>query len=98
LLVLAAGAWALLLWQAGHNMGGMGLTMGLTAPLFVALWVVMMVATMFPAAAPMILMFARVHAGKRCSSVRRSRCRAAASPVSPRSGLHRQGPSGSRRE
>lgn len=65
LLILAAGAWALLLWQPVHHMGGMGLTMGLTAPLFVALWVVMMVATMFPAAAPMILMFARVHAGKR---------------------------------
>ena len=65
LLVLAAGAWALLLWQAAHSMGGMGLTMGLNAPLFVALWIVMMVATMFPAAAPMVLMFARVHAGKR---------------------------------
>lgn len=65
LLILAAGAWALLLWQQAHGMGGMGLTMGLSAPLFVALWVVMMVATMFPSAAPMILMFARVHAGKR---------------------------------
>jgi predicted metal-binding membrane protein len=65
LLVLAAGAWVLLVWQATHSMGGMGLTMGLGAPLFVAIWVVMMVATMFPAAAPMILMFARVHAGKR---------------------------------
>ena len=31
LLVLAAGAWALLLWQAAHSMGGMGLTMGLVA-------------------------------------------------------------------
>ena len=65
LLVLAAGAWALLLWQTAHSMGGSSLTMGLNAPLFVALWVVMMVATMFPAAAPMILMFTRVHAGKR---------------------------------
>jgi predicted metal-binding membrane protein len=46
-------------------MGMMGLTMGLSAPLFLALWVVMMVAMMFPTAAPMILMFARVHAGKR---------------------------------
>ena len=61
LLILAAGAWALLLWQAAHRLGGMGLD----APLFVALWVAMMVATMFPAAAPMILMFAQVHAGKR---------------------------------
>jgi predicted metal-binding membrane protein len=45
--------------------GAMGLTMGFGAPVFVGLWIVMMVATMFPAAAPMILMFDRVHAGKR---------------------------------
>jgi predicted metal-binding membrane protein len=39
--------------------------MGLSVPLFPAIWVVMMVAMMFPTAAPMILMFALVHAGKR---------------------------------
>ncbi|MHB8627506.1 MAG: DUF2182 domain-containing protein [Aggregatilineales bacterium] len=43
----------------------MGLTMGMDAPLFLAIWVVMMVAMMFPTAAPMILMFARVHTNKR---------------------------------
>src|SRR5436309_3920786 len=40
-------------------------TMGLRAPLFLAIWVVMMVAMMFPTAAPMILTFHRVQAGKR---------------------------------
>lgn len=46
-------------------MDGMGLTMGMSGLLFVAIWVVMMVAMMFPSAAPMILIFARVQAGKR---------------------------------
>ena len=65
LLVLAAAAWALLIWQATMADGGMmGLTMGMGAPLFLAIWVAMMVAMMFPTAAPMILMFTRVHAGK----------------------------------
>jgi predicted metal-binding membrane protein len=72
LLVLAALAWGLLVWQAlraddGRAMDdGMatGLTMGMGAPLFLAIWVVMMVAMMFPTAAPMILMFARIAAGK----------------------------------
>src|SRR3990170_4509196 len=66
LLVLAGGAWTILTWQAA-NMDGMamGLTMGMGAPLFLAIWIVMMVAMMFPTAAPMILTFARVHAGKR---------------------------------
>jgi predicted metal-binding membrane protein len=40
-------------------------TMGLRAPLFLAIWVVMMAAMMFPAAAPMILTFHRLQAGKR---------------------------------
>src|SRR3990172_5160488 len=63
LLVLAAGAWALLAWQsAAADDDMMGLTMGLGAPLFIAIWVAMMVAMMFPTAAPMILTFARVHA------------------------------------
>ena len=66
LLVLAAAAWALLIWQAATAAEmDMGLTMGMGAPLFLAIWVAMMVAMMFPTAAPMILMFARVHAGKR---------------------------------
>jgi predicted metal-binding membrane protein len=42
-------------------------TMGLGAPLFLAVWIAMMVATMFPAAAPMVLMFARIGASKRTS-------------------------------
>lgn len=67
LLLLAAAAWALLIWQA-HLMDpamAMRPTMGMSAPLFLAIWVAMMVAMMFPTAAPMILMFARVHARKR---------------------------------
>ena len=66
LLVLAAGAWALLAWQwAMSDDDMMGLTMGMGAPLFIAIWVAMMVAMMFPTAAPMILTFARVHENKR---------------------------------
>jgi predicted metal-binding membrane protein len=42
-----------------------GLTMGMSAPLFLAIWVAMMVAMMFPASAPLVLTFARVHATKR---------------------------------
>ena len=60
LLLLAAGAWALLVWQWAVMDDDMSLTMGLGAPLFMAIWVAMMVAMMFPTAAPMILMFARV--------------------------------------
>jgi predicted metal-binding membrane protein len=66
LLIVTAVAWALLLWgsaQAGTAMGG--LTMGLGGPLFVVVWVVMTVAMMFPSAAPMILTFAQISAGKR---------------------------------
>ena len=65
LLTLAAGGWALLVWQAAIADGDMSLTMGLGAPLFIAIWVAMMVAMMFPTAAPMILTFARVHENKR---------------------------------
>jgi predicted metal-binding membrane protein len=78
LLVLAAVGWGLVIWQAGndssmsmstsmHGDGQMGLdlTMGMAAPLFLATWVAMMVAMMFPAAAPMILLFDRVERGKR---------------------------------
>jgi predicted metal-binding membrane protein len=68
LLTLAVAAWALLVWQgAGADMG-MAMaspTMGLRAPLFLTIWVTMMIAMMFPAAAPMILTFHRVQAGKR---------------------------------
>jgi predicted metal-binding membrane protein len=39
--------------------------MGLSTPLFLAVWVAMMIATMFPAVAPMVLMFARIGANKR---------------------------------
>jgi predicted metal-binding membrane protein len=65
LLLLAAGAWALLVWQSAVRDGDMSLTMGMGAPLFVALWIAMMVAIMFPTAAPMILMFDKVHVQRR---------------------------------
>ncbi len=66
LLLLAAACWAVVIWQAAGG-GGMGasLTMGMGAPLFLATWVAMMAAMMFPASAPMILAFARVHAARR---------------------------------
>lgn len=65
LLVLAAAGWAVFLNQArqpmgmGHSMGP-DLTMGRSWPLFLAMWVSMMVAMMFPAAAPMIVMYGRM--------------------------------------
>ena len=68
LLALAAGAWAVLTWQsadADMDMTMASSTMGLRAPLFLAIWVIMMVAMMFPTAAPMILTFHKVQAGKR---------------------------------
>ena len=71
LLLLAAASWALLIWQAAamnSQAMGMGLTMGMSAGLFIAIWVVMMIAMMFPTAAPMILMFTTVYAGKRQQS------------------------------
>jgi predicted metal-binding membrane protein len=68
LLAFAAAAWAALVWQgAGFDMD-MAMdspTMGLRAPLFLAIWVIMMVAMMFPTAAPMIVTFHKVQAGKR---------------------------------
>ena len=39
--------------------------MGMSALLFMAIWIVMMVAMMFPTAAPMILTFSKISAGKR---------------------------------
>lgn len=62
LLLLAAAAWGLLIWQAAVMDEEMSLTMGLSAPMWIALWIAMMAAIMFPTAAPMIMMFARVHA------------------------------------
>jgi predicted metal-binding membrane protein len=68
LLALAAMAWALLALQSSSGEADMTMsspTMGMDAPLFLAIWVVMMVAMMFPTAAPMILTFHRIQAGKR---------------------------------
>jgi len=68
LLVLAAAAWAELVWQGAEGDMAMAMdspTMGLRAPLFLAIWVIMMVAMMFPTAAPMIVTFHKVQAGKR---------------------------------
>src|SRR5215216_1600392 len=67
LLALAAAAWALLVRQVATTDSEMAMTptMGMGAPLFLAIWVAMMVAIMFPMAAPMVLTFARVQAGKR---------------------------------
>jgi predicted metal-binding membrane protein len=64
--VLTLVAWAVLVVQA-RGMSGMatGLTMGMDAGLFLAIWIAMMAAMMFPAAAPMVLTFAQVQAGKR---------------------------------
>jgi predicted metal-binding membrane protein len=69
LIAIAAAAWGVLVWQQ-MNMG-MAMnspTMGMRAPLFLAIWVVMMVAMMFPSAAPMILTFHQVQAGRRARS------------------------------
>jgi predicted metal-binding membrane protein len=68
LLVLAAAAWAALIWQGARADIDMAMdspTMGLRAPLFLTTWVIMMVAMMFPTAAPMIIAFHTVQAGKR---------------------------------
>jgi predicted metal-binding membrane protein len=68
LLALAAAAWAVLVRQsadADMDMTMASSTMGLRAPLFLTIWVIMMVAMMFPTAAPMILTFHKVQAGKR---------------------------------
>jgi predicted metal-binding membrane protein len=67
LLALAAAAWGLLVWQATHadTMMAMSPTMGMGAWLWLVIWVAMMVAIMFPTAAPMIVVFGQVHAGRR---------------------------------
>lgn len=72
LLGLAGAGWVVLIVQAGRDEMGMqgmaaagpDLTMGRSAPLFFAMWVSMMVAMMFPAAAPMITMYARTQRSK----------------------------------
>lgn len=76
LLALSAVSWGVVLWQvgtmrpAGDGMAGdmangaAGLTMGMIAPVFLATWVVMMAAMMLPSAAPMILMFDAIQAGR----------------------------------
>ena len=65
LLGLAAVGWIVFLDRAGMPMDmepGMGpdLTMGGAWPLFAATWMAMMVAMMFPAAAPMVLLYGRM--------------------------------------
>lgn len=68
LLALAGMAWGLLVLQASGSEPDMAMsspTMGMHAPLFLAIWVVMMIAMMFPTAAPMIMTFHRIQAGKR---------------------------------
>ncbi len=66
LLVLAAAAWAILIWQSTmSDKQVMGIMAGMDATLFIAIWVVMMIAVMFPTAVPMVLIFARVYADKR---------------------------------
>lgn len=66
LVGLTVASWA---WVVGLGDGHASAapTMGLGAPLFLAVWIAMMVATMFPAVAPMVLMFARIGAGRRSS-------------------------------
>src|SRR5262249_12769044 len=66
LLTLSVLAWVLLIWQSSRMSNQMtGLTMGMSALLFLAIWMVMMVAMIFPAAAPMILMFAKIAGSRR---------------------------------
>jgi predicted metal-binding membrane protein len=72
LIALATVGWVVFLRQAttpddmaggmGHAMGP-DLTMGRDWPLFAGMWVAMMVAMMFPAAAPMVVMYGRMRRG-----------------------------------
>ena len=62
LLGLTGASWALLVTREHHAAGP---TMGLSALVFLGVWVAMMAATMFPAVAPMVLMFARINATRR---------------------------------
>jgi len=71
LLVLASAAWAILIWQSSTMGSGSGggtasiLTMGMGVAIFLAMWIAMMAAMMFPTAAPMVLMYARVQSSRR---------------------------------
>ena len=68
LIVVAAAAWTVLVWQwlgMDTDMRMYSPTMGMKAPLFLVVWMIMMIAMMFPTAAPMVLTFHRVQAGKR---------------------------------
>jgi predicted metal-binding membrane protein len=67
LLVLAVAGWVVFLREASEPMStrmahdmGPDLTMGGSWPLFLSMWMAMMVAMMFPAAAPMVVMYGRV--------------------------------------
>ncbi len=65
LLGLAVVGWVVFLNQTREPMGmardmGPDLTMGRSWPLFLSMWVAMMVAMMFPAAAPMVIMYGRM--------------------------------------
>lgn len=64
LLLAAAAAWGTLVWQSRGPMPS-DLTMGMGIVVFLLVWVVMMAAMMFPAAAPMVLLFARFQAERR---------------------------------
>jgi predicted metal-binding membrane protein len=68
LLALAVLGWAVFLTQAREPMAmsdemGPDLTMGGSWRLFLLTWVAMMVAMMFPAAAPMVVMYGRMRRG-----------------------------------
>lgn len=65
LALVTVASWFVVVRQANGSMESMGLTIGMGAWIFLATWVAMMAAMMFPAAAPMIVTFARIHAGKR---------------------------------
>src|SRR5260370_13919314 len=74
LVGLSVLGWGLVIWQSvtmrAPSMGGSmspqaSLTVGMDAALFLAIWVAMMIAMMFPASAPMVLMFHAISAGKR---------------------------------
>ena len=77
LLGLSAIGWAVFVAQArstsmtdGMDMAasmGPDLTMGASWPLFASMWVAMMVAMMFPAAAPMVMLYARMRRDDRTS-------------------------------
>ena len=62
LVGLSLVAWYVLLQSGPMNDGQMGAAFGADAILFMSIWIVMMVAMMFPAAAPMVLTFARLQA------------------------------------